>query len=188
MTLRTLIGKLSRWRRGAERPPLDLAEVRREEQEVPRQVRELLHGTQIRTVYQPIGDLRTGHAKGWEALSRGPSGTHLHNPLEMFAAAKDFVFELDRHCCSLALKSARGLPKDAKLFINILPSSICNPSLLEVLEGQGIGAERIVLEISERLDIPNYPYFCDTLRSLTDRGFEVAMDNMGIWAIRIRCG
>ena len=97
----------------------------------------------------------------------------------MFAAAKDLLSELDRHCFYRALSSAHGLPRDTKLFIDILPSSMCDPSLLEMVEEQAGGGERIVLEISERQAVQDYARFLEATRSFTDRGFEVAVDNIG---------
>ena len=140
-------------------------------------VEEILRGNQIRTVFQPIVNLRAGTVKGWEALSRGPSGTKFEEPREMFEAAEGRM--LDRHCCSTALSAARGLPKDTKLFINILPSSLYDPSLVEVFEQQDVGVERIVLEISERQTVEDTAKLAEAMRRFTDRGFEVAVDNVG---------
>ncbi len=149
-------------------------------------VQELLLGNQIRTVFQPVVDLRTGGVLGWEALSRGPSGTDNQAPLNMFDAAEvaDLVFELDRHCRHTALNSARDLPKDAKLFINMFPASMYDPdfhgtSLIEMLDKHGLGPGRIVLEISEKKAIENYTMFVEALKSFTDLGFEVAVDDIG---------
>jgi EAL domain-containing protein (putative c-di-GMP-specific phosphodiesterase class I) len=48
----------------------------------------LLRG-QIRTVFQPLVDLRTCSVRGWEALSRGPTATPLHDARELFRAAEE---------------------------------------------------------------------------------------------------
>jgi EAL domain-containing protein (putative c-di-GMP-specific phosphodiesterase class I)/GGDEF domain-containing protein len=149
-------------------------------------VQELLLGDQVRTVFQPVVDLRDNSVLGWEALSRGPSGTDQHAPLNMFEAAAqaNLVFELDRHCRHTALASARNLPKEAKLFVNMFPSSMYDPdfqgqALIEMLEKQGLGPGKIVLEISEKYAIENYTHFVDALKNFTDMGFEVAVDDIG---------
>ena len=149
-------------------------------------VQELLLGSQIRTVFQPVVDLRSSEPLGWEALSRGPSGTDNQAPLNMFEAAEraDLVFELDRHCRQTALGSARNLPSDAKLFLNMFPASMWDPDLqgtglIETLGRLGLGPDRIVLEISEKYAIENYTLFVDAMKTFTDMGFEVAVDDVG---------
>ena len=73
-------------------------------------------------------DLQRAGVLGWEALSRGPSGTEPTGPLNMFEAAEttDLVFELDRHCRARAL-GRRDLPCGHKLFINVFPPSMYDP-------------------------------------------------------------
>jgi EAL domain-containing protein (putative c-di-GMP-specific phosphodiesterase class I) len=150
-------------------------------------VQELLLGEQVRTVFQPVVDLRTGGVLGWEALSRGPSGTDQQAPLNMFQAAADadLVFELDRHCRNTALATAaKAIPPDAKLFINMFPSSMYDPdlqgaALIQTIGKLGLGPGRIVLEISEKYAIENYTLFVEALKNFTDMGFEVAVDDIG---------
>jgi EAL domain-containing protein (putative c-di-GMP-specific phosphodiesterase class I) len=149
-------------------------------------VQELLLGDEVRTVFQPVVDLRTNSVLGFEALSRGPSGTDQQAPLNMFEAAEaaGLVFELDRHCRRTALASCRSLPPDAKLFINMFPASMYDDdwkgtALIEMLDRYGLGPGRIVLEISEKKAIENYTLFIDAMKTFTDMGFEVAVDDIG---------
>jgi len=149
-------------------------------------VQELLLGDQVRTVFQPVVDLRNNSVLGWEALARGPSGTDQQAPLSMFEAAEaaGLVFELDRHCRRTALASSRNLPPDAKLFINMFPASMYDDdwkgtALIEMLDRHGLGPGRIVLEISEKKAIENYTLFVDAMKTFTDMGFEVAVDDIG---------
>ena len=150
-------------------------------------IQEILLSDQIRTVFQPIVDVRSNAIIGYEALSRGPSGTEFQAPLAMFeaAAAVDLAFELDRHCRHQALETAaKSLPADALLFLNVFPSSMYDPdfqgtSLIEMLGKLGLGPGRIVLEISEQYAIDNYTLFVEALKNFTDVGFEVAVDDIG---------
>ena len=50
-------------------------------------IRELVVEQLVRTVFQPIVDLDTGAAIGYEALSRGPAGGGLESPAALFGAA-----------------------------------------------------------------------------------------------------
>jgi hypothetical protein len=95
------------------------------------QLLETMLGGQVTTRFQALVDLQTQGLLGYEALSRGPVGTDYHAPVNMFEAAAecDLVFELDRCCRRKALESARNLPADLKLFVNVFPQSMYDPEL-----------------------------------------------------------
>ena len=140
----------------------------------------------LTTVFQPVVALQGGKVLGYEALSRGPAGTAYHSPASLFAMASeaDMVFELDRSCRRKALLSSKELPAGCKLFINVFPSCMYDPefqgaSLIRLLEGLGLGPERIVLEINEKYAIENYKLFVEALQNLTQMGFEIAIDDIG---------
>jgi hypothetical protein len=90
-------------------------------------LQDILLAEEIRTVFQPIVELKTGAALGFEALSRGPAGTAQHNPMNLFEAADaiDLTFELDRHCRRRAMRTARNLPAPFRLFINSRRTGSC---------------------------------------------------------------
>jgi EAL domain-containing protein (putative c-di-GMP-specific phosphodiesterase class I) len=151
------------------------------------QLQEILMEDQLVTVFQPIVHLREPRTLGYEALARGPAGSPYQNPASLFAVASelDLVFELDRACrrCAL-LAAARRLPSDAKLFLNVFPSCMYDPvfqgaNLIRLLEGLGLGPERIVLGITEKYAIENYTLFVEALHSFTQMGFEIAVDDIG---------
>jgi EAL domain-containing protein (putative c-di-GMP-specific phosphodiesterase class I) len=149
-------------------------------------LQEILLAEQITTRFQPVVDLQRGGVLGYEALSRGPAGTAQQSPLNLFEAAGqcDLVFELDRHCRRRALQSAKDLPPNAKLFLNIFPASMYDPdfqgaSLIKLLEGLGLHPDRIVLEVSEKYAIENYTLFVESLQNFTDMGFSIAVDDIG---------
>jgi EAL domain-containing protein (putative c-di-GMP-specific phosphodiesterase class I) len=123
---------------------------------------------------------------GFEALSRGPHGTAFESPLHLFDAAADadLVFELDRACRQRALRTAKSMPPDTKLFINILPSSMYDPDfngpgLLDMLERLELSPERVVLEITEKYAIENYSIFGEAVRNFTEMGIAIAVDDIG---------
>lgn len=150
------------------------------------QLQEILMEDQLVTAFQPIVHLREPRTLGYEALSRGPAGSPYQNPVSLFTVASelDLVFELDRACRRCALLAAgRRLPPDAKLFLNVFPSCMYDPvfgaNLIRLLEGLGLGPERIVLEITEKYAIENYTLFVEALHSFTQMGFEIAVDDIG---------
>jgi EAL domain-containing protein (putative c-di-GMP-specific phosphodiesterase class I) len=149
-------------------------------------LQEILLQEQVTSRFQPVVDIQRGGILGYEALSRGPAGTAHHAPISMFevAAQCDLVFELDRHCRRKALQSAREMPANTKLFINVLPSSLYDPdfqgqNLIGMLEDLGLHPERIVLEISERYAIENYALYLESIENLTSMGFSIAVDDVG---------
>lgn len=140
----------------------------------------------VDSVFEPIVRLADMKITGYEALSRGPVGTGLESPLNLFAIAErcGFEFELDNLCRRRALRNARGIRPDQKLFLNILPSSIHDPDFAgarvrEMLGELGLAPQNLVLEISERQAIANYPIFREAIDHFSRLGFEIALDDTG---------
>src|SRR4051812_23886671 len=71
----------------------------------------VVHDQSIESVFQPIVDLVTGTTVAFEALSRGPNGSPLHDPTSMFSAARaaNSLGELDWACRLTALDAAMRL-------------------------------------------------------------------------------
>jgi EAL domain-containing protein (putative c-di-GMP-specific phosphodiesterase class I)/cellulose synthase/poly-beta-1,6-N-acetylglucosamine synthase-like glycosyltransferase len=86
-------------------------------------------GIDFFTVFQPICDLATGDAVGFEALTRFADG---RRPDEVLAEAQagDRAGELDAALVRAALDAARGLPPEAWLSINVSPALAARPGLL----------------------------------------------------------
>jgi EAL domain-containing protein (putative c-di-GMP-specific phosphodiesterase class I) len=145
----------------------------------------LVHGT-VYSVYEPIVDAHALTVFGYEALVRGPVGTRLASPLELFevAAEEGLLFELDCLCRAAALAGAVGFPQGAKLFLNIRPSSFHDPSfqpdaLIRTLERCALGPQDVVLEISEQESIDNYEIFREARDGYGKLGFQFALDDTG---------
>jgi EAL domain-containing protein (putative c-di-GMP-specific phosphodiesterase class I) len=140
----------------------------------------------LTTVYEPVVQLEHGRILGYEALSRGPAGTPLVDPLVLFdvAASCDLEFELDALCRRQAIRNAPVLALDQRLFVNILPSSVCDPDfdslgVCRLLRDAGLVPENLVLEISERQAIASFARFRQSLDRFSALGFGVALDDTG---------
>jgi len=149
-------------------------------------LQEVLLEDKLATLFQPVFELARRTPLGYEALTRGPSGTAYHMPLRLFemAAESDLVFELDRKCRRRALLAARELPREALVFINVFPSAMYDPEfqgppLIRFLEELGLRADRVVLEITEKYAIENYSLFAEALEQFTRLGFQIAVDDVG---------
>lgn len=140
----------------------------------------------VHSVFEPIVQLDGLKIIGYEALSRGPTGTGLESPMNLFSIAErcGFEFELDNLCRRQALRNAGGIRSNQKLFLNILPSSIHDPDFAgarvrEMLGELGLAPRNLVLEISERQAIANYPIFREAIDHFSRLGFEIALDDTG---------
>jgi EAL domain-containing protein (putative c-di-GMP-specific phosphodiesterase class I) len=149
-------------------------------------LQEIILKEDVRTFFQPIVDLNTRATLGFEGLTRGPAATEYEHPYMLFdiATESDLLFELDRLCRRTALNSASSLKPGHKLFVNLLPTTIRDPEfqgerMLSFLSECGLAPSRIVLEITERLAIENYDPFLEAMKTFTDQGFSIAIDDMG---------
>jgi EAL domain-containing protein (putative c-di-GMP-specific phosphodiesterase class I)/GGDEF domain-containing protein len=152
-----------------------------EERERGRRVEDLRRSLRERGVYvdyHPIVKADTEEIFGYEALARGVMRS-LRSPEVMFdvAAEADMVWELSRLCRSRALE---GLDKHLEphhvLFINVDPHDFSDPAFNE---NEVEYPERVVIEITERTAIKDYPKFRDRLKAFRERGLRFAVDDAG---------
>ncbi len=157
--------------------------------------RALLSQGRLTSVFQPIVKLTSGEIMAWEALTRGPQGSHFRSPAVLFDFAEevDQVFELEKACRQNAVHGIGRLEQDQKLFLNINPLSIVDPDFtpgqtLALLEEHGLRPSDVVLEITERHSIRDFTLFHRTLEHYRTQGFKVAIDDVGtgysgLWSI-----
>lgn len=143
----------------------------------------LLREGQVRIEYHPIVEVASGRVVGYEALARG-TRRGLRSPELLFALAEeaDLLWELSRLCRRRALEGMdQALTPDQLLFLNVDPTDFRDPSFraleLEALPPER--ARRIVIEITERTAITDYPTFRSYLDELRQRGFRFAVDDAG---------
>ena len=152
-----------------------------EQRERARKVADLRTALRERGVYvdyHPIVYADTEEIFGYEALARGVMRT-LRSPEVMFEVAEeaDLIWELSRLCRSRALEGLDTYLKDNELlFINVDPHDFSDPSFgAEAVTRP----ERVVLEITERTAIKDYPKFRERLQVLREKGYRFAVDDAG---------
>ena len=133
--------------------------------------------------YHPIVVTSTGEVYGYEALARGAL-RGLRSPEVMFSVAEEanLIWELSRLCRRRAIEGMEtNLEEHQLLFLNIDPHDFRDPSFRAMdVEELGIkDPERIVLEITERTAITDYPAFQEYLNSFRRQGFRFAVDDAG---------
>ena len=128
--------------------------------------------------YHPIVRADTREIFGYEALARGVMRS-LRSPEVMFdvAAEADLLWELSRLCRARALEGIETrLGPEQLLFLNVDPHDFSDPAFSE---DEVSVPERVVIEITERTAIKDYPKFRERLRAFRERGFRFAVDDAG---------
>ncbi len=77
---------------------------------------QVITGGGLHSVYQPVVNLATGRIFGWEALMRGPAGSHFASPgaLLQFAESHAQMWGLERAARRAALAGLGTLPPEAR--------------------------------------------------------------------------
>ncbi len=141
-------------------------------------LRRVLREGSISVEYHPIVVAQTGRVFGYEALARANIRT-LRNPEVMFevAADADLLWELSRLCRQRAIEGmAEHLRDDELLFLNVDPHDFADPAFGEL---DAVDPRRVVIEITERTAIEDYPRFRERLAVFRKRGFRFAVDDAG---------
>lgn len=132
------------------------------------------------TAFQPIRSLPTGAVLGVEALTRFPGSPEM-SPQEFFTQAALVGLGVDAEILALdtALKAAVGVPGPLYLAVNFSPGACLDPRVAKIIEGSGLGAGRIVLEITEHEPVHDYAPLAAALESLRGVGVRIAVDDAG---------
>jgi EAL domain-containing protein (putative c-di-GMP-specific phosphodiesterase class I) len=154
--------------------------------ELRREFMELLIAGSVRSVYEPVVDSSNFTVFGYEALVRGPEGSKFASPATLFGLAEQegLLFELDCLCRRKGIEGAHDFPPGAKLFLNIRPTAIHDPSfqpdaLTRTLDRCGLSPAHVVFEISEQESIENYQIFREARDAYGRLGFQFALDDTG---------
>jgi diguanylate cyclase (GGDEF)-like protein len=134
---------------------------------------------EIGYVYQPIVEAVTAKIVAYEALCR-PTNACFPGPAALFETAERAgrVLDLGRVCRQKSTAALDRLPDGCSLFLNIHPRELDETTLLrdEVLTRS---AHRVVLEITETAAIEDYERAREVIGRLRERGFRVALDDLG---------
>lgn len=145
----------------------------------------LLGGGRLRAEFQPIVELISGRTVAFEALARGPEGSAIEHPRDLFDAARRAGVEpdLDWECRGVAVAAAfaAGLAPPLTLFVNAEPASLstpCPPHLVS-LRDQAAANLRVVVEVTERALVADPAALLGFIGSARRAGFGIALDDVG---------
>ena len=141
-------------------------------------IEQVLAEDAIEMVFQPIVVLATGERAGFEALARFPSVPG-ERPDAWFrnAAKVGLAEDLELLAVRTALAELSRLPAACFISINLSPSVLGNPRLLDLIDGAE--ADRVILELTEHAVVEDYHVFGAAVTLLRERGVELAVDDAG---------
>ena len=135
----------------------------------------------LRTLLQPVVRMADRRIVGYEALSRGPQGSALERPDQLFGAAQacQQTVALELRCAQLALQRTAGrLPQGQCLTLNFGPQALQHwaqqPDSLSLC-----GHSNIVVELTEHLPLDEAQSLQTSLRHLRQQGVRLALDDTG---------
>ena len=136
--------------------------------------------------FQPIIDLQKGVIIGYESLIRGPSDSPLHPPSVLFETAirLNRLVELELLCRDINIEFFSRLNLPGKLFLNISPKALTQPSFprgftKQSLEKHGLSCDQLVIELTEDYPIFDVDPVRESLEYYRNSGFQVALDDLG---------
>jgi EAL domain-containing protein (putative c-di-GMP-specific phosphodiesterase class I)/DNA-binding response OmpR family regulator len=132
----------------------------------------------LKTVFQPIVDIRSGDVVGVEALSQF-TGDRPRTPNLWFEEAHRVGLgrQLELLAVQTALDQFDDIPGDLFISVNLSPDAALDRSVLHYLERTDLS--RIVIEITEHDRADCYRDLCRALDGLRTAGARVAVDDAG---------
>ena len=147
---------------------------------------EIIVNKQLGSQFQPIVDLRDGHVLGYEALIRGPKGQIRRRFGQMFHAAEkaSIAAWFDVACQEQCFAHAAQIGLKKLLFINMDAAGLAyfemqERSLADRARDVGLAPSQIVIEITERQAVEEFPRLIQFISDLREEGFKIAIDDAG---------
>lgn len=140
----------------------------------------------LRAVFLPVLDLRNRTFYGFEALIRGPAGSPLERPDQLFAAAREAgrLGELDLLCVRTSIAAFARLGVQGRLFVNVTEALFdsgwfARESTLEWLQELSLQPSGLVLELLESDQLQHDSEAVSQARFLRELGYGLALDDLG---------
>jgi len=145
---------------------------------------------EFKPYYQPTFDLRTGDIRGCEILARWVRADgSIVPPLSFIPLAETSgrIEPMTWQILATALRELHPRLRDDKYFklsVNIVPRHLVSDGFIETLRrvvaGAKVSARQIVLEVTERAELPDLNKAAAIVKELRELGFRVAMDDVGV--------
>ena len=168
----------------------DLGAALLAEMELEAQLREAIQSDRLVLEYQPRVALSTRRIDGAEALVRLPLGNGTTVPPDRFIALAErtgLIVPLGRAVLQQACRDAarwRAGGHTARVSVNLSPVQLRDPRLLgdvrEALEGSGLPAEALELELTETALVEDPTLVAERMHALRALGATLALDDFGM--------
>jgi c-di-GMP phosphodiesterase len=145
---------------------------------------------EFKPFFQPIFNLRSGEIVGCEMLARWVRGDGTIVPPMSFiplAEQSGRIEPMTWQILSAALKELNPLLRENKNFkmsFNVVPRHLLSDGFIDTLRGvvvaAKVSARQIVLEVTERNEMPDLDKAAAVVKELREFGFRVAMDDVGV--------
>lgn len=161
-----------------------LDERRHERSEMEEKLRQAIERKEVRPVFQPLVDAKTGSLRGVEALARWTPETGPVSPEVFIGVAEKagLIDELGRHILEISVERASSW-NGIGLSVNVSPVQLRNPDFAavveEVLQTRAFDPKRLTLEITEGVLMSNPEQAKRTLARLKAIGVKFALDDFG---------
>lgn len=150
------------------------------------EVNRIISQKNIKLLAQPIIDVATKEVRAWEMLTRGPEGTALENPLQLFSVARQtgMLYDLEMIVLAKTLDQITSTGCTHEIFINFTPITLGNSRFVRDLKNimqdyRGILPGQITFEVTERDSIEGIENFIYNIKVLRGMGFRIAVDDTG---------
>ena len=129
-------------------------------------------------VFQPIADLATGTVVAVEALARF-AAEPVRPPNLWFAEAAEVGLgrPLELAAVEAALAHLPDFPAELSMAVNVSPATVTAPEFSDLI--LGAPTNRIVIELTEHVEIRDYDIVIEALASLRAAGVRLAVDDAG---------
>lgn len=172
----------------AQQQAIAMAEKRIQSQfnDLVYKMNKIIEERDIKLMAQPIIDVSSKEIKAWEMLTRGPRGTILESPLQLFSVARqtNMLYDLEMIVLEKAFTQIIKTGCQHLVFINFTPTTLGNPRFLRtvkklLLKFAEIIPYNVIIEVTERDSIDGVEYFSSNIKSLRKLGFRIAVDDTG---------
>ncbi len=161
-------------------------EATRVREDASLQLHRALDDHALTTVFQPIFGFREGRMLGYEALVRGPEGSLIQAPAELFAAAQaeNLAVELNLACIRQILGDFAASGLAGSVFLNVSPQLISQRGhdqerAARFMAQLGLEPERVVIELTEDYPTVDFRFVHESLMLYRSMGFRIAIDDLG---------
>ena len=138
--------------------------------------------------FQPIVSVRTGRTAAFEALLRTDEPA-LRNPEHFVTAAEKLgrIHQLGRAVRAAVARAIDDAPADADIFVNLHPSDLLDPELVDPAAPLARFAHRVVLELTERAGLGAVANVAAVIAGVRALGYRVALDDLGAGYAGLSC-